>query len=128
MIHHIALWVSDLKNMKGFYTKYFNAEANDIYHNPKTGFNSYFLSFGNGTKLELMQMPTIDETRNSEEKQLLGYVHITMSVGSKEAVDILTNQLAKDGFKVGSAPRTTGDGYYESCVFDPELNRIEITI
>lgn len=128
MIHHIAVWVSDLESMKLFYMKYFNAIANDIYHNPLTDFSSYFLSFGDGTKLELMHMPNVNKTKNSKEKQLLGYVHIALSVGSKETVDILTNQLVKDGYKLCSAPRTTGDGYYESCIFDPEFNRIEITV
>ena len=128
MIHHVAFWVSNLENMKRFYTKYFNAKANDIYRNPKTGFNSYFLTFGDGTKLELMQIPTVSETKNNMEKQFLGLAHIAISVGSKEVVDSLTSQLVKDGFEVAGVPRTTGDGYYESSIFDPELNRIEITI
>ena len=54
--------------------------------------------------------------------------HIAFSVGSKEKVDALTERLKNDGFKVISAPRTTGDGYYESCILGIENNQIEITV
>ena len=128
MIHHIAVWVADLEKMKNFYVKYFHCTSNDGYTNPKTSFTSYFLTFGDGIKLELMEMPSVAETKNRIDKQFLGLAHIAVSVGSKAHVDQLTDQLVQDGFALASAPRTTGDGYYESCIFDPEFNRIEITI
>lgn len=128
MINHIAVWVSDLEKMKGFYVKYFSGTPNTVYHNQNTGFRSYFLTFANGSRLELMEMPKVHEIKNSTKRQYLGLAHIAFSVGSREAVDSLTERLVNDGFELASAPRTTGDGYYESCIFDPELNRIEITI
>ncbi len=128
MIHHVAIWVSNLENMRDFYVKYFSGVSNNLYVNSKTGFNSYFITFKDNSKLELMQMPNIYENHKDLEKQYIGLAHIAFQVGSKESVDELTIQLVNDGFELASAPRTTGDGYYESCIFDPELNRIEITI
>ena len=60
--------------------------------------------------------------------QHLGFTHLSFSVGSKEEVDRLTQQMSSDGISIVGQPRTTGDGYYESVVLDPEGNRIEITI
>lgn len=56
-----------------------------------------------------------------------GLAHISISVGSKEKVDDLTEIVRHDGFSVVGEPRTTGDGYYESVVADPEGNYVEIT-
>ena len=128
MIHHVAVWVSDLEKMKGFYSKYFDGVSGALYRNPKTGFRSYFLAFGGGCRLELMQSPAVGETKNNSDRQLPGLAHISFSAGSAAAVDELTDRLVREGCALAGAPRTTGDGYYESCVFDPELNRIEITI
>ncbi|MBO5209575.1 MAG: VOC family protein [Lachnospiraceae bacterium] len=125
-IEHIAMYVKDLEKTKEFYMKYFGASANDGYHNVKTDFRSYFLSFENGARLEIMNKPEMIHS----DKQLAqnGYIHIAFSVGSKEAVDELTETLRKDGYQVISGPRTTGDGYYESCILDMEGNQIEITV
>ena len=123
-IEHIAMYVRDLEGMKEFYKTYFGAVSNEKYHNPRTGLSTYFLSFSDGTRLELMHRPDVTE----EKKDLLsvGYTHLAFSTGSREGVDSLTQQLAEDGFEVLSGPRTTGDGYYESCILDPEGNQIEI--
>jgi lactoylglutathione lyase len=125
-IEHIAIWTKDLKNLKDFYLKYFNASANELYNNPKKGFNSYFLSFEKGCRLELMQMPNIPNSKDDIYEQFMGLIHFAISVGSKDNVDNLTETLRKDGFEVIGEPRTTGDGYYESVVLDPDKNRIEI--
>lgn len=127
-IDHIAIWVNDLENMKQFYVKYFGATANQKYHNPKKNFNSYFLTFESGARLELMQKPEIPQNLNNTIDQYIGLNHFAVSVGSKNNVDELTDKLRNDGYEVIGEPRTTGDGYYESVVFDPEKNRIEITI
>ncbi len=37
-------------------------------------------------------------------------------------------KLEEAGYPVVSGPRTTGDGYYESCVVAIEENQIEITV
>jgi len=126
-IEHLAIWVKDLESMKGFYETYFGAKSGNKYHNPNKNFTSYFLSFNGGPRLELMHNPDIAH-KLLEDKEYLGLVHFAVSVGSKEKVDQLTEQLRIDGFQIVGEARTTGDGYYESVVMDPENNRIEITI
>ena len=123
-IDHIALYVNDLEKMRAFYEKYFAAKANQIYHNPNTGLKTYFLEFDTSARIEIMTK----EKLNAVAKELdnAGYIHIAFSVGNKSKVDELTKRLENDGFKIISKPRTTGDGYYESCILDPENNRIEI--
>ena len=114
-IEHIAMYVNDLEKAKEFFAKYFNAT-----------FRSYFLSFDDGARLEIMNKPQMSD----EEKGLnrTGYIHIAFSLGSKEAVDMLTEKIRNDGYNVISGPRTTGDGYYESCIIGIEGNQIEITV
>ncbi|MBC1424200.1 glyoxalase/bleomycin resistance/extradiol dioxygenase family protein [Listeria seeligeri] len=123
-IEHIALWTSDLEKMKDFYVTYFGATANDLYENKTKGFSSYFLSFETGARLELMKRTDVSE-EVTEEK--LGWAHIAVAAESKKAVEELTEKLRASGFEVVGEARTTGDGYYESVVLDPEGNRIEIT-
>lgn len=127
-IEHLAIWTNQLEALRDFYIKYFGATSNEKYHNPKKQFNSYFLSFDDGARLELMQMINIPENKNDAMLQATGLTHFAMSVGNKEKVDALTEQLRSDGFTIVGEPRWTGDGYYESVVFDPDKNRIEITI
>ena len=125
-IEHLAIWVSDLELMRNFYERYFEANAGECYHNSKKNFTSYFLNFDEGARLELMQKPEIPSLENQAEEHL-GIIHFAISVGTKEKVDSLTEQLRTNGFKIIGEPRTTGDGYYESVVLDPEEKRIEIT-
>jgi lactoylglutathione lyase len=124
-IEHLAIWVQDLEKMKSFYCTYFDGEAGPKYFNATKDFESYFLHFREGARLELMRMPPVNKFN---QKEMLGLAHLAISVGSKEVVDSLTQKLKSDGFKVMGEPRTTGDGYYESVVLDPEGNRVEITI
>ncbi|MDA1569301.1 VOC family protein [Bacillus cereus] len=124
-IEHVAIWVNDLERMRDFYKQYFGGEENSLYHNPKKQFESYFITFEGGARLELMKQVGIDE---KVQTQTIGYAHIAFSVDSKEKVNELTNTLRKAGYSVLNGPRTTGDGYYESVVSDPEGNQIEITI
>ena len=125
-IEHIAIWTSDLEKMKDFYLHFFELESNEKYYNPKKEFSSYFLSFEEGARIELMHRPDISEFMDNMDAQL-GLTHFAISVGSKEKVDALTETIRKNGFKVIGEPRTTGDGYYESVIADPEGNWIEIT-
>ena len=125
-IEHIAMYVNDLERAKDFFVKYFNAKSNDGYHNKKTDFRSYFLTFDDGARLEIMNKPEMSDL--SKDLARTGYVHIAFSVGSKEKVDALTAELKADGYEVISGPRTTGDGYYESCIVAIEDNQIEITV
>ena len=127
-IDHIALWTKDLEKMRIFYEKYFGGKSNKKYRNDKKGFESYFISFDVGARLEIMQMPTIPNSSNAVYEQFIGLTHFAVSVGTQEKVDVLTKILENDGFEIVGQPRWTGDGYYESVVLDPEQNRIEITI
>ncbi|MFP3833534.1 VOC family protein [Chryseobacterium sp. SIMBA_028] len=125
-IEHIAIWVKDLEVSRAFYQKYFGATSNEKYHNPVKNFESYFFSFDNGCRIEIMNRPDIRKSENSYQFQQLGIIHLAFSAGSKENVNELTETLRKDGYTVVGEPRTTGDGYYESVILDPENNIIEI--
>lgn len=124
-IEHAALYTEDLERMRSFFMKYFEASSNELYHNPKTGFTSYFLSFQEGTRLEIMNKPQMEKTGDAFVRT--GFIHLAFSAGSKEKVDVLTETLRKDGYEILSGPRTTGDGYYESLILGPERIQIEIT-
>ena len=125
-IEHIALYVNDPERARDFFVRYLDGHSNDGYHNKTTGFRSYFVSFDGGARLEIMCRPGMKD----EEKDLYrtGYTHIAFSVGSREKVDELTGRLRQDGYRVVSGPRTTGDGYYESCIVAVEGNQVEITV
>lgn len=125
LIGHIALYTENLEAMRDFYVRYFGALSDDLYENPGTGFQSYFLNFDDGARLEIMRRPHIEGRADCDN---LGYAHIAMSTGSTSMVDSLTEQLRADGFTIKTDPRWTGDGYYESTVFDPDQNEIEITV
>ena len=125
-IEHIAMYVKDLEAARDFFVTYFRAIPNEGYHNQRTGFRSYFLRFEDGARLEIMTRPRMEDAPKPLDRT--GFSHMAFSVGSKEAVDELTERLNKDGYHVVSGPRTTGDGYYESCVVALEDNQIEITV
>ncbi len=125
-IDHVAIWTKDLEKIKAFYQKYFNFKSNNKYINKDKNFESYFLSFENGARIELMKMPGIPENKNDSIKQYIGITHIAINVNGRENVNRIMEKLKNDGYEVISLPRETGDGYYESCVLDPEGNRVEI--
>lgn len=125
-IEHLAIWVSDLELIRDFYVKYFQAVPNSLYHNTKTGFKSYFLSFNQPPRLEIMTRP--DMILASGRVSGIGLAHFAFSVGSTEHVVALTELLRSNGFNVVGEPRITGDGYFESVVEDPDGNRVEITV
>jgi lactoylglutathione lyase len=126
-IEHIALFCKNLEQMRQFFLDYFKAVSNEQYHNPRTGLRTYILTFSNGgARLELMQQPN---TINADpSKPNIGFIHISFALGNKETVDAKTIELRDAGYQVISGPRTTGDGYYESCILGPEGIQIEITI
>ena len=125
-IEHIAMYVNDLEAARDFFVKYLGGISNDGYHNSKNGFRSFFISFDDGARLELMNKPQMSDDEKGITRT--GYIHIAFSVGSKEKVDELTSTFKADGFEVLSGPRTTGDGYYESGIVGIEGNQIEITV
>ena len=125
-IEHIALYVNDLEQARDFFVNYLGGNSNEGYHNKTTGFRSFFISFDDGARLELMNKPDMVDSEKISNRT--GYAHLAFSVGSKEKVDELTEKLRSDNYRIISGPRTTGDGYYESCVVIIEDNQIEITI
>lgn len=127
-IEHIAIWTANIEALRHFYEEYFGGISGARYENRNKCFESYFLTFEGGSRLELMQMPTIPDNQNNAVDQYLGLIHMAFSVGSREAVDRLTERIKEAGYSVVGEPRQTGDGYYESCILDPDGNRIEITI
>lgn len=126
IIEHVAMYVNDLERARAFFMKYLGAASNDGYHNPNTGFRSYFLSFGDGARLELMYRPDMEDSEKHPNRT--GYAHIAFRLDSRTQLEELTQRLSKDGYSIISGPRTTGDGYYESCILAIEGNQIELTI
>lgn len=125
-IDHIAVWAEDLELLRAFYEKYFGFSCGKKYENAGRRFCSYFLSDGGGVRIELMSEPGLKAPAEGGGKTR-GFAHLAVSAGGKENVDALTERLRRDGYRILGEPRTTGDGYYESVVGDPEGNRVEIT-
>ncbi|MCR5099640.1 MAG: VOC family protein [Lachnospiraceae bacterium] len=126
VIEHVAMYVKDLEKARDFFVRFLDGRSNDGYHNEKTGFKSYFISFEDGARLEIMNKPGISDDKGHPDH--FGYAHIAFSVGTKERVDELTEEIRSAGYEVKSGPRTTGDGYYESCIVAIEGNQIELTV
>lgn len=122
-IEHIGLWTIDIEKMREFYETYFSATSGDLYHNPKKGFYSYFLTFDSGSRLELMHREDIKRPN----VESYGYAHLAMAVGDRHTVDNFVDKLKSDGYTLLDGPRITGDGYYEAVIEDPEGNLIELT-
>lgn len=127
-IEHVAFWTEQLERLVDFYAKYFDAVPGSQYINAAKGFESRFLSFEGGARIEIMRSSTLNPLQHPPGAQRMGLAHLAISVGSRQRVEELTECLRKDGFKVADGPRHTGDGYFESVVLDPDGNRIEITI
>ena len=122
-LDHIAMYVKDLEGAREFFTKYFNATSNEMYHNKTTGLQTYFLSFEGGSRLEIMKRPEMVDP----EKDLMrtGFIHIAFGLGSEEKVDELTKRLKEDGYEILSGPRVTGDGYYRNDEMGRTINTKE---
>jgi lactoylglutathione lyase len=128
VIDHVAIWTTHLEQLKDFYIKYFDGNANDKYLNKEKQFESYFITFESGTRLELMQMPGIPENLNDRVgKQHQGIIHLSFGVSSMDEVTNKADQMEKDGYKILRGPRKTGDGYFEFETLDPDNNRIEVS-
>jgi len=125
-VDHIGIWTYNLEGLRNFYMHYFDASSNEGYYNHSKEFRSYLLIFDGDCRLELMEKPTISRSKNDPLKQFTGVAHFAIKTGSKEKVNYLTEELQADGFTVVSEPRTTGDGFYESVILDPDGNRVEI--
>ena len=128
-IEHLAIWSKDIERLRSFYEKYFEVTAGEKYFNPNKNFESYFLRFSDGARLEIMSKPGIKTRHNAGVSDaFFGMAHFAISVGSETRVNELTERLRMDGFPIIGEPRVTGDGYYESVVLDVDGNHIEITV
>lgn len=128
VLEHVALWTRDLERIKDFYVKFFGGAPNNKYHNPKTNFESYFLAFKGGARLEIMSMDSVPKNLNDTvKKQHLGIIHLAFGVETKAEVDSKSQELQAAGYTILRGPRTTGDGYYEFETLDPDNNRLEVT-
>lgn len=125
-MEHAAMYVNNLEKAREFFVTYFGGRSDAGYHNRTSDFRSYFISFDDGARLEIMTRPEMSDQK--KELSRTGYIHLAFSLGSREQVDLLTERLKADGYKVLSGPRMTGDGYYESCIVGVEGNLIELTV
>jgi len=125
-IEHIAIWTKDLERLKDYYVKFFKGKSNSKYFNPKTRFESYFISFESGCRLELMTISDLVE-KNTDKFNLTGITHFAFEVESKQEVDLKAEELSVAGFPILKGPRITGDGYYEFETIDIDGNKIEVT-
>ena len=131
MLEHVAIWTKNLEEMKAFYCDFFNGKAGEKYTSTSefhAGFTSYFLSFEEGSRLELMKMVTIPDGINSNGHEAIGITHIAFSVKTTGEVDELAKKARSEGYTVVLEPHKTGDGYYEACILDPDGNRVEVTV
>ena len=126
-IEHIAIWTEDLEGLTQFYESYFGGTRNNKYTNSEKQFESYFVSFDSGCRLEIMKMPTVPGTNNNPYDQFTGIIHFAFEMENQRAIDEKTTELKNAGFEVLDGPRVTGDGYYESVILDPDKNRVELT-
>jgi lactoylglutathione lyase len=128
IVDHVAIWTNQLEHLKDFYVKYFNGRANEKYINREKHFESYFVRFDSGSRIELMQMPGIPENQNDTAgKQHQGLIHISFAVATMKEVSEKAVELELAGFKILRGPRKTGDGYFEFETLDPDENRIEVS-
>lgn len=131
MLEHVAIWTRNLEEMKTFYCSFFDGQAGEKYQSDSefnATFESYFLKFGTGSRLELMMMSTIPVGINANGHEAIGITHIAFSVKTKEEVDVLAKRAHAAGYPVILEPHETGDGYYELCILDPDGNRVEVTV
>jgi lactoylglutathione lyase len=127
ILEHVAIWTNELERLRAYYIKYFKGVSNAKYINEKKGFESYFISFETGARLELMSRPGIPENINDPQAQYTGIIHLAFGVETMDEVDLKCEELKADGFLILSGPRKTGDGYYEFETLDPDSNRLEVT-
>lgn len=126
-LEHIAIWTDNIELLRNYYVSFFDGQSNEMYINPKTQFQSYFIAFESGARLEIMSMPNIPENKNDTiNAQHKGIIHIAFSVDTKQEVDAKAALLQANGFELLNGPRVTGDGYYEFVTLDPDKNRLEV--
>ena len=127
-LEHVAIWTDQLERLRAYYEKYFGAQANAKYTNERKQFQSYFLTFASGARLELMTRPDIPANQNDTvQRQHQGIIHLAFGVDTVAEVEAKAQELRQAGYSILSGPRRTGDGYYEFETLDPDHNRLEVT-
>jgi len=128
ILEHTAIWTDKLEALKEFYVNYLGGTSNKKYVNQSKKFESYFISFGDGARLELMSKPNIPENLNDPILlQHKGIIHLAFEAATRQEVDEKARLFSANGFQILDGPRVTGDGYYEFVTHDPDHNRIEVT-
>ena len=123
-IAHIALWTRQLEQQARFWVSFFDGEINEKYcSQTNPGFESFFVKIGDNIAIELMTKPGL--VALTADNNHTGWVHLAISVGGAENVDRLAKRADAQGILVSPA-RSTGDGYYEAVLKDPDGNLIEI--
>lgn len=123
-IEHIAIYTGSAERLRIFYEKYFGGKSGPKYFNIETGLKSYTLTFDEGTKLKIMEKPDINVERP---QACRGFSHLSFKVESRKYVDELTALLKQNGYDIRNYPRETSNEIYESCIYDPDGNEVEIT-
>ena len=127
-LDHVAIWTNNIEESRAWYMKYFGGRSNEKYTNEKKQFQSYFLTFESGVRLEIMTMTGIPANLNDTvTNQHLGIIHLAFGVETMKEVDEKAKELEAEGYIILSGPRKTGDGCYEFETLDPDRNRIEVT-
>jgi lactoylglutathione lyase len=127
-IDYIAIWIENLELLKDYYVTYLDGIPGEKYTNINRQFQSYFIAFTSGTRLEIMTMPNIpDNVNDTINRQHKGIIHLAFGVDSIMEVDEKARQLKSNGFKILNGPRKTGDGYYGFETLEPDNNRLEVT-
>ncbi len=128
ILEHVAIWTDNLERLKEYYIKYFEAVSNIKYRNETNQFESYFLTFQSGARLEIMAKPGVPDNANDTiYAQHKGIIHLAFEVATQWEVEEKAKQLQAAGFEILRGPRKTGDGYYEFETLDPDNNRLEVT-
>ena len=127
VLEHVAILTARLEILKDYYIRYFGGTPNQKYANPKTGLETYFITFGSGTKLEIMSLPELTDNKNDMTLPYQGVVHLAFGLGTMSEVEEKARQFEADGFRILRGPRITGDGFYEFETVDPDGNKIEVT-
>ncbi|SER26309.1 MULTISPECIES: VOC family protein [Pseudomonas] len=126
-IAHVALWTLDLERAADFWHQTFSARIGQLYHSQTNkGFISRFVTLQDGPTIELMTHPRLNQAPISSDTPVTGWAHIAISLGSEDAVRKLAEHMDGEQALV-SAPRWTGDGFFEAVIRDPDGNLIEIT-
>jgi lactoylglutathione lyase len=125
-IEHIGVVVSDLEKMKSFYESFFGGKSGNRYKNASKNFQSYFIEFDEGCRLELMKC--LPDSNFEKGENTRGINHFTYEVSSQEEVDNKFRTASGFDVKIVENPRWSGLGDYVGTLLDPEGNKIEILL